>query len=235
MWWILDLFIVSIVALYVYSSAKRGFVRTVVEFVGYFVAIFLSITLSGVVSVAIYDSFISPGIVEDITDEASLSSASGTDEKVDRLWKAMPDIVVNNKINANISKNTLKNTVENNDSDNISSDVLVKKVTDATVKPTVVPIIKTVVTVVLFFILMFIIKILAKFINKVFNLPIIGKLNKLLGGAVGFFKGAIFATIFVMIVMFFVSITKNGFLFFTPENIEQSILFKFLAGFSPFK
>ena len=88
---------------------------------------------------------------------------------------------------------------------------------------------------VFFIILMFFVKTLAKIINKIFNLPLIGKLNRFLGGIIGLLKGTIFALIFVMVIMFVISMTENGFLCFTQENVNESIIFKFLMGFTPFK
>ena len=82
---------------------------------------------------------------------------------------------------------------------------------------------------------MFVVKILSKIINKVFCLPLIGGLNKFLGGIIGLLKGAIVSIVFVTVVLLIMSFFEDGFLIFTNDNIEQSILFKFFAGFSPFK
>ena len=234
MWWILDLIVVSIIVFYVYLSAKRGFVRTVIELIGYFLAIFLATTLSSPVSNFVYDSFISPGIVEDVTGETNLTTDSSDEDKINQIWNSLPDIVVKNEEKADLSKDTLRDTINKTDS-GLPVDSLAKSATDATVKPIILPIIKAIATVLLFIILMFVVKILAKVINKVFNLPLIGKLNRFLGGIIGLLKGVIFATIFVMLIVFFVSVSENGFLFFNYENIDRSIIFKFLMGFTPFK
>ena len=232
MWWILDILIVLIVAFYIYSCARRGFVRTVIEMIGYFLAIYLAFSFSGVIAESVYDNFVGPSIAENISDKLSLSPEADTDDKVDAIWDSLPEIVLNDAAN---SKNQLKNSIINNNSNVGTIESLAQKATDATVKPTVLPIIQTVATILLFFILMFVVKFIARIINKVFNLPLIGSLNKFLGGIIGGFKGAIFATIFVMIIMFVISLTKEGFWIFTEENIDKSVLFKFLAGFSPFK
>ena len=55
MWIILDLIIVAIVLLFVFISAKRGFARTIVEFVGYILAVYLAFAVGGIISTAVYD------------------------------------------------------------------------------------------------------------------------------------------------------------------------------------
>ena len=55
---VLDLFVLAIVAFVAWRSAVRGFVRTVIELVGYFLAFYISIALSGPIATGIYDKFI---------------------------------------------------------------------------------------------------------------------------------------------------------------------------------
>ena len=66
------------------------------------------------------------------------------------------------------------------------------------------------------------------------NFSLVGKLNRTLGGVVGFFKGILLATVFCMIVGVIVSFTKNGFLIFTRESIEASTIFGTICDMLPF-
>ena len=50
---IIDMVIIAIVAFVVWRSAAHGFVRTVIEMVGYILAALLSITLSGIAADAL--------------------------------------------------------------------------------------------------------------------------------------------------------------------------------------
>ena len=231
MWILLDVLVVLVVLFNIYLCVKRGFVRTVIELVGYFLAIYLAFTFSGVVANFVYDNYIGPNIAEDIVNEVSFSSDSTTDEKVDEIWDFLPDLVERNN---DISKSSLKDTINENNSSSDPVASIVQTATDTAVKPTIIPIVQMIVSAILFFILMFIIKFFAKIINKVFNLPIIGGLNRFLGGVIGCFKGVLFAIIFVMLVNFVVSISNDGFIFFTNENIEKTVLFKYIAEFIPF-
>lgn len=235
MWIILDLIIVAIVGIFIIKSAKHGFVRTVVELVGYFLAIYIAFTAGGILADSVYDFAIEPSIVESVADKITLSADSCTDDVVDEVWHSLPDFIVHTAENFNVTSHTLKNTLDKSIITHSSSTQIAQSVSTTVVRPIAVPLIKTIFSIVLFIVLMFVVKILARIINKVFSLPIIGGLNKTLGGVIGLFKGLIFAFVFVTVILFIMSFFENGFLIFTNENIEKTLLFKFLADFSPFK
>jgi uncharacterized membrane protein required for colicin V production len=235
MWWILDLIVVAIIALFVYLSAKRGFVRTVIELVGYFLAIYLSFIISGAIADFTYNKVVEPAIVENISNKISTTTNESVDSTVDIIWEALPEFVSKSAENFNVSKNSVKATVAEKYTSNLDTKDFVKTVAENSVKLIVVPLIKTICSVILFIILMFVVKILARVLNKMFSLPLIGGLNKALGGVIGLLKGVIFATIFVLVIMFIASFTENGFLIFTNENIDKTIIFKILAQAIPFK
>ena len=71
---------------------------------------------------------------------------------------------------------------------------------------------------------------MAKIINKAFSLPIIGGINKSLGGILGFGKGLIISAVIAVIISTIVSFSKDGIFIFTPENIEKTYLFSFLSN-----
>ena len=64
MWFILDFLVVAIVLLYVVISAKRGFMKTVIELVGFFVSVYLAFAVGGMIAEAAYDSAVEPAIVK---------------------------------------------------------------------------------------------------------------------------------------------------------------------------
>ena len=197
MWWILDLIVVAIIALFVYLSAKRGFVRTVIELVGYFLAIYLSFIISGAIADFTYNKVVEPAIVENISNKISTTTNESVDSTVDIIWEALPEFVSKSAENFNVSKNSVKATVAEKYTSNLDTKDFVKTVAENSVKLIVVPLIKTICSVILFIILMFVVKILARVLNKMFSLPLIGGLNKALGGVIGLLKGVISATLFV--------------------------------------
>ena len=235
MFWILDLIIVLIIGIFVFVSAKHGFARTVIELVGYFLAIYLAFTIGGLLADVIYDSAIVPAFVERIAEKITVSADANVGETVNNIWSSLPGIVVNTAENFNITVDTLRETITQNLTNSANTVAFAETAANSVVRPILVPIVKALIGFILFILLMFVVKILSKIINKVFCLPLIGGLNKFLGGIIGLLKGAIVSIVFVTVVLLIMSFFEDGFLIFTNDNIEQSILFKFFAGFSPFK
>ncbi len=235
MWIVLDLIIAAIILVCIFLSAKRGFARTIVEVVGYFLAIYLAFTLGGVLSEALYDSAIEPTIVESVADKITVSAGTNINETVDNVWNSLPKIVTNAAETFDITSDTLREAITENFANNSSVTGFAQSAVASVVRPIVVPLMNALIGFILFIVLMFVVKFLAKIINKAFSLPLIGGLNRFLGGVVGFLKGTVISVVFVTVILFIMSFFENGFLIFTNENVEQSILFNLLAGFSPFK
>ncbi len=226
---ILDLIIVLIVLLFVFLSAKKGFVRTLIEVVGFIAAIVIALSLSTPIADFIYDSSIQP-IVANTVESAVSEGGSNVNEAVDSVWNKLPAFLTENNF-FNLSKDTISSTVSTQS--NATASQLTTTI-DSFIKPAVSKLLSVLISVILVVMLLFIVKILAKLVNKLFTFSVIGDINKTLGGILGLVKGAAVAVIFCMIVSLVLSFSKNGFLIFTYDAINSSYLFKFLMGLSPF-
>lgn len=233
MWILLDLIIVAIVAIYVFISARRGFVKTAIEFVGFALSIYLAFTIGGGISNSIYEKTIEPAVVNTAVNAVGETAGDGVDDAVDSTWNSLPECVIKLADNFDITPDTLRETIKDAAIGTNQVAPIAKQASASILKPIVVPLIQTAVGVIIFVVLMFLVKLLAKVINRLFNIPIVGGLNKTLGAVLGFGKGILVAAVVVIVINTIVSFSVDGFLFFTAENIENSMIFKFLAGFSP--
>ena len=233
MWILLDLIIVAFVAIYVFISARRGFVKTAIEFVGFALSIYLAFTIGGGISNSIYEKTIEPAVVNTAVNAVGETAGDGVDDAVDSTWNSLPEYVTKLADNFDITPDTLRETIKDAAIGTNQVAPIAKQASASILKPIVVPLIQTAVGVIIFVVLMFLVKLLAKVINRLFNIPIVGGLNKTLGAVLGFGKGVLVAAVVVIVINTIVSFSVDGFLFFTAENIENSMIFKFLAGFSP--
>ena len=88
MWWIiLDVIVVAVMAFFVWSSAKKGFAKTVLELAAFFAAYFLASTLSGMIAGWAYESFAGDKLVANI--EIELNNAADA-----TLTEVLPDYLV---------------------------------------------------------------------------------------------------------------------------------------------
>ncbi len=228
--YLLDGILILIIAVTVFLSAKKGFVRTLIEVVGFVAAIVISFTASAPVANGVYDIAIEPVVVKTV-EKAATDTANSTSAAVDAVWLKMPKFITQSNF-LNISKENVSQQIATDTTSTVTQ--LADSISQSFVKPIVTKLLSILISVILVVILIFVVKIIAKYINKLFSFSVIGKINKTLGGILGLIKGGAIAIIFCMIVTLIISFTTNGFLIFTYDTINASYLFKFLAGFSPF-
>lgn len=229
---ILDLIVAFIVVFFALLSAKKGFVRTLVEVVGFGAAIILAFNFSTVVSDFIYDKAIEPSVfktVNQITD----STETVIDDTVNTVLDKMPNFITESNY-FNISKTDAVDLVKQDTATQNGETVLANSISKNVVKPPVVKLLSLILSIVFIAVFIFVVKFLAKFINKIFSISVIGSLNKFLGAVIGIVKGVAVSLIFCLLISLILSFTKNGFLIFTNESINSSYLFKFLMQFINF-
>ncbi len=227
---ILDLIIIAIVVIFALISAKKGFVCTLIEVVGFVFAIYIALSFSTPIANTIYDKTVQP-IIANTFETVISDGVANSNDAVDAVWNKIPSFISENSF-FNISKENALTVLGDNVS--LETEILTSKISDSLLKPAVTKILSSLISVIIVFVLLFVVKILAVQINKLFNISIIGSLNKTLGGILGIIKGGAIAIVFCLIISLILSFTKNGFLIFTYDNIQSSTIFKYLMEFSPF-
>ncbi len=219
---VIDLIIAAIIAIVAFISAKQGFVRTVVGFVGFVAAVVIAFTVSEPLANATYDKYIEPTIIEAVEDK----SADTADATAEQIWQSLPKLLTDNAEKLNITKDSLNGVIKQ--SSNVGE--IVENISATVVKPVVAQIIKTLYAVIILTVLLFVVKLLAKLLNKVFSFSIVGKLNTLLGGAVGFVKGFFIALIVCEVLLLIISFVPNGIWVFNSQSLASSALFNLLTN-----
>ncbi len=235
MWIILDILVIAIIIIYALISAKRGFVRTAIELVGFVLAVYLSFAVGGAVADGIYTYVVEPVIVDTIVDTVGETATNSVSSTIDAVWQGMPELITKTAGNLGVTSESVKNNITAEAFNTESFEEIALQVADSVARPVVVPLIKTIVGFILFVVLLLVVKLLARIINRAFSLPLIGGLNRSLGGILGAAKGVVIAAVVCILISTVVTLSKNGFLIFTQENIAQTTIFKFFADFSPIK
>lgn len=230
LWIVLDLIVVAIVAFCIISSAKRGFVRTIVEAIGFILAAYIAFSVSGSVAESVYNNKIEPAIVSAVEEKTHSLATNTVEETVNGIWDELPAIVKNSGEFFGVDADSLPSTITGEINNSLNITEVAKTTAQKAVKPVAVPLIKSVLGMVIFGALTFVVKLLARVINKMFKLPLIGGLNRALGGVLGLIKGVVFAAIVCIAISTFIAITGKGFWIFTSENIDSSLLFGLLAN-----
>lgn len=220
---VIDLIALAIIVLCVIISAKRGFVKVLVETVGFVAAIIIAFTISTPIAEVTYDKIIEPPVVE-----AAVNAVGESAEH--EAWNALPDFLINND---SAFFGTTVNSFTEKITENISqgAETAVKTASQEIVRPVAVKMLGLLYSVILILVLLIVVKLLAKLLNGLFSFSVVGSLNRTLGGVVGGVKGIVFAVIFCMLISLIVSFTGKPFLIFTEDSINNSFVFKLVSQF----
>ena len=216
---VLDLIILAIVLLLVVLGAVRGIAKTLLNVLCVAASSICSYLGAGLLSNLIYTSVISPRITSGITDSMADSTASAAtiiQEAIDGL----PDFVVGIFDTFGITLDSLSksaNSAVGDASTNASQAV------DFALKPVITSVLSVIFVIVLFIVFMFVFKMIARKLERLFHIPIVGALNRILGGALGLAEAALICVLAITVlkVMFFFSEEP----FISAELISQSVIF----------
>ena len=213
---VLDLIVVAIIGLTAFLAAKKGFIRTLIEFVGFILAIVLAINLSSLLAGITYDGAIKPSVTESIV--TSVEEAGG------EVYDNLPGFVTSVLESTGVDKDDVKAKAGE------SSVETAERISDTVVKPEAVKVLKVAYTIPLFLVLLIAVKFLARFLNSIFKGAILGGANKVLGAVFGGAKGILYAIIFTFIALFLATMFSDGILIFSKDALSNSFICKFILS-----
>ncbi len=233
---ILDIVILAIIFFAAVIGAKKGFVKTVIGMVCFFLIIILSFTLSSKCADIIYNKVVEERIVSSMSnnlDDAGFNiinqGAKATKELVDVVEKTIEESSILGLSPANqTSTEQISESVSASSAQ--TSEDLARELSRSLVKPLVVRILETLLFFALFLLMSIFVKPVTSLINKMFSFSVIGKLNKLLGAASGVFIGVIIAIAFVNIFNNYINISETEILGITPKTLNDTYLFSTLLN-----
>ncbi len=235
---ILDLIIVGIIVLCARKGAKDGFAKTLVGFFAFAIALILAGVLCAPAANLVYDKAVREPVENAVYNAVSENFAGGEisataeqvstliEEAIDKLPAFIKGVTgIEDKKDAVIeSVNELKTADIREITDNIVGKYIA---------PVVIRVLSVIVFIILFVVLLFVCKLLSKCLKLVNKLPLIGKLNSLLGGILGVLQGALIA---LAVCWVLVAVTNDGgslFKIVTAETIESSLVLKTVAAHNP--
>lgn len=217
---ILDLLVLLIIVLFIFLSAKKGFVRTLIEIVGFVLVILLANAISRPLADITYDKAVEPAIVKSVEGIASKDIA----EVSDKVYHNVPSLLQNVLNEGNVYNNLKASLSENIDN---GVETAVVNASKKVLKPVAASVLSMIFSILITIILLFVVGIIAKLVNKLFSFSFVGTANKVLGGVLGIVKGTGVASIVCTVLAVAVSLT-GGFFIFKPDVIEKTFLFKML-------
>lgn len=196
---ILDVILITVFAAFIFVAAKKGFMLSLLELIAVIVALVLSYQFSPVVAQAAYDNLVEENLIEsvEVAIDENLNISSST-AQAEAVLDSIPDFMVSFASSVGIELEEVKTKIT---SETFSSENLAIELVEKVAQPIVVAGLTAISFLILSAVLMFALKWVAGLLAKIFKLPLIGTVNKVLGGVLGACKG-------VMVIIFVSTILK---------------------------
>ncbi|MBR5544794.1 MAG: CvpA family protein [Clostridia bacterium] len=225
---VLDVILVVIFAAFVLVAAKKGFVKTLLELVAVAAALVLAYQFSPVVAQGAYDGFVKESMITSIEEQIDENFDTSTAaKKAEVTLEALPDFMVSLASSAGVEINDIKAKIA---SEKFSSKNVATELVEKVAEPIVIGALTIVFFMILAIVLIFALKFVAHLVSKLFDVPLIGTANKILGGALGACKGII-VLLFLCTILDFLFAKGDGEL---SVAVNDSFVIGLLDNINPF-
>lgn len=225
---IFDLVMILLLILIILAARKRGFVRILIETLGYIVAVLVAALLSAGLSNSCYDLFVRPPITR--TVEAQVAKAEGP--VVDQIHTALEALPKSVNALMQMSGVTTSDVEQQVGVDVSKPSVVADAVADA-VAPPVTQVLKSLLFIAFLVILLILVRLLARSLNKIFSVPVLGTLNRFLGGLLGLVQGFLLIFVLCILVYCLSEWIGNGTGTVFDRVAEGSYLYRLLIPLNP--
>ncbi len=228
MGYILDGIILLICLLCVLIGVKRGFIHSVVRFLGSIIAALLASALGGVLAQWLFDTMFRGAMVEKINSSLQTLGADNAAAAASQVLASLPDFLVRALEEAGVTLETVSHAI------NSQTSGAAGMVVDY-LSPVFVNFLKVLAVIVLFFLFMTIVRLLAALVGDILRLPILKEVDGLLGGVFGFLLAMVSVWVVVAGVMVFMpmldSVTQQQ----VQEALDGSLLTGVLVNMNPLR
>ncbi|MCI9223929.1 MAG: CvpA family protein [Acutalibacter sp.] len=228
MGYILDGIILLICLLCVLIGVKRGFIHSVVRFLGSIIAALLASALGGVLAQWLFDTMFRGAMVEKINSSLQTLGADNAAAAASQVLASLPDFLVRALEEAGVTLETVSHAI------NSQTSGAAGMVVDY-LSPVFVNFLKVLAVIVLFFLFMTIVRLLAALVGDILRLPILKEVDGLLGGVFGFLLAMVSVWVVVAGVMVFMPMLDSGTQQQVQEALDGSLLTGVLVNMNPLR
>ena len=228
MGYILDGIILLICLLCVLIGVKRGFIHSVVRFLGSIIAALLASALGGVLAQWLFDTMFRGAMVEKINSSLQTLGADNAAAAASQVLASLPDFLVRALEEAGVTLETVSHAI------NSQTSGAAGMVVDY-LSPVFVNFLKVLAGIVLFFLFRTIVRLLAALVGDILRLPILKEVDGLLGGVFGFLLAMVSVWVVVAGVMVFMPMLDSGTQQQVQEALDGSLLTGVLVNMNPLR
>lgn len=227
---IFDIILLLIFVLAVVWGAYRGAVRTVLGIVAFLLAGFMAVKIGVYLAPEIYDRFFSESIASAIQDNLpSATDAVSSANQAEAALNALPESIRNLAAAAGIDLNIIQAQLS---SYQYSGSDIAQSIEGSVIAPLVTTVCKVLIAIIAFILIYIILRLLICLIDRFFDLPVLGTVNRVLGGVLGAVKG-----VFLVAILGFLVIILVGMFCAADSSVAQTVgdsrLLEFINRYNP--
>jgi len=218
LWLVIDLIALAVLVILALKGRSDGFVKTVVRACGLLIAVVGGWLLSAALTPVLYDSLLRQPLSDLV---ASLIAEHGNiTETAAQLEASLPAVLLNLITAASGMSLSQQAAALTGDLHGALLELIA---------PAVLSLVKGCLFLLLCGLILILVAVLVKKLSSVNKLPVLGKLNQVLGAVLGLVEGVFYLLLFAILVSWISGMTNYAIPYLTREVLEASYLFR-LAG-----
>lgn len=222
---VFDVAIVAIIILFLIISARKGAVRSLIEFIGALASILLSAVLSIYLSDLLFNLLLRDSLIRSV--EEALKSAAGqeTVQQIAAAFDKLPGFI-SNSINVDALTPQISGALAE------STSQAATLMVDLAAAPVIKMLMRVVLVILLYIIFRLLVRLIAFAGDRFARLPVLNQLNGLFGAVLGLVKAALAVFILTAIIRAVVPMVETPKIF-TEQNIQGSYVFRYAYEHNP--
>ena len=203
---VVDLLLLAVVIVFVFSGMKNGFVRTLLSFAARILSVVLAYFVSDKYDEAIYEKILRDSVINGIEERVVASPVSDVSQRVSVVLESVPESILGILEALGLDLTSFDKMVSASASNGEISSFLEETLAG----PASVFVCRIIIFAFVSFLASLVFSIIINLLCKIVKLPVLRTANKALGGALGLFNGIIFALIVSYICVIVSGLINNS-------------------------
>lgn len=205
--YMLDLGVLLLFGLFIFSGAKRGILYMAINIGGTIAAALLSSFVASLIALPIYDSMIKSNLVNGLAEATRGIDKSQPVQAAQKIMQDLSNFTLNTFSFTGINTEQLAKQIK-------TTNLSLPEMLEGMLRPMAVKMVSIVLTIILFIIIMMIVSFLALRFTKAINKTTLGIPNRVFGGIVGAAEALLIIMVVSMIIHF-------AMMFLEPESCRK--------------
>jgi uncharacterized membrane protein required for colicin V production len=231
---VFDIMTVGVIGFSILIAVKKGLARSIIEFAGFLVSLFIAAMLSSPVGEWLYIIAVKPIFVDfaskrigNLINNNAVAAINSTD--VNKIFDNVPQQLLDLSKQFGVSLDSVRPVAISKVSE--GSAAVTKAIVDSIVTPLATKISEVIAFILVFIVCLILVKVIANLLDGVLNLPVLGLFNKVGGAVFGVIRGVLIVcllgTILTLLLPFIAPQQKS------VDIINNTVTYKYVNQINP--